>query len=95
MAEQRISNAPGLKRFLEGASAEEKNALVAEGMTFVNYHPYRAMKLAEEIGRFSPQEMIEAIRVLRDALWQCMSSATAARVSLENALIRIVGCGRR
>lgn len=95
MAERRINNAMGLKYFLEGASAEEKSALVAEGMTFVNYHPYRAMKLAEEIGRFTPQEMIEAIRVLRDALWQCMSSATAARVSLENALIRIVGCGRR
>jgi DNA polymerase III delta subunit len=95
MAEQRLTHASALKRFLEGASSEEKNALVAEGMTFATYHPYRAMKLAEEIGRFTPQEMIEAIRVLRDALWQCMSSATAARVSLENALIRIVGCSRR
>lgn len=95
MSEQRLTSASALKRFLEGLSAEQKKAMEADGMSFVTFHPYRAMKLAEELNRYTPQEMIEAIRVLRDALWQCMSSATTARVSLENALIRIVGVARR
>lgn len=95
MTERRLRGGATLKRHLENMNSEEKNALVAEGMSFANYHPYRAQILADESGRYAPAEMIDAIRVLRDALWQCMSSATAARVSLENALIRIVGSAGR
>ena len=35
-------------------------------------HPYRVQMLAEQAVRYAPQEIIEAIRTLRDALWQCI-----------------------
>ena len=91
MAVNKISNPVSLKRTLEGASDDQKQQWVADGTEFVTMHPYRVQMLAEQAVRYAPQEIIEAIRTLRDALWQCISSSTAPRVSLENALLKIIG----
>lgn len=91
MAVNKIASPVALKRALEGAADDQKKAWADDGTDFVTMHPYRVQMLAEQAVRYAPQEIIEAIRTLRDALWQCISSATAPRVSLENALIKIIG----
>lgn len=95
MAEQRLNTPGALKHFIENIDAETKQALLADGMDFVDFHPYRAMILAEQASRYTPGEMIQAIRRLRDGLRQCMSSSTSPRMALEDALFSIIGGGRR
>ncbi|MCR4574500.1 MAG: hypothetical protein K5787_12110 [Lentisphaeria bacterium] len=95
MAVNKITSPVLLKRTLEGASDSQKQEWSADGAEFVMMHPYRVQMLAEQASRYTPQEIIQAIRTLRDALWQCISSSTAPRVSLENAMIKIIGVAAR
>ncbi|MDD4099064.1 MAG: DNA polymerase III subunit delta [Lentisphaeria bacterium] len=91
MAEHRLGNPQALKRFLTDMDAGTRDALLADGMDFIGFHPYRVTILAGQASRYSPTEMIQAIRRLRDALRQCMSSSTSPRMALEDALFSIVG----
>lgn len=88
MHENRLATPVALKRYLEALPGEKKSK---DRREITGLHPYRAMKLAEQARRYSPHEMIQAIRILRDALWQTVSSSTAASVALENALLQIIG----
>lgn len=54
-------------------------------------HPYRAMMIAEQAKRYTPAQMIQAIKILRDALWQTTSSNIKPQMALENALLKILG----
>ncbi len=53
-------------------------------------HPYRAMMIAEQAKRYTPAQMIQAIKILRDALWQTTSSSIKPQMALENALLKII-----
>lgn len=90
MNQNKVSNPIALKRLLEGAADTEKETWKLDGADFVTMHPYRVQMIAENATRYRPQETIKAITTLRDAIWQCVSSATSPRVSLENALFAIV-----
>ena len=57
-------------------------------------HPYRAMMIAEQAQRYTPAQMIQAVKTLRDALWQTTSSAINPQLALENALLKILGTGK-
>ncbi|HPY89847.1 MAG TPA: hypothetical protein PLE92_06175 [Lentisphaeria bacterium] len=91
MEEYRLNSPAALKRFVETIDAKTKQSLLADGMEFVEFHSYRAMMLAEQAGRYSPSEMIQAIRRLRDGLRRCMSSSISPRLALEDALFSIIG----
>jgi DNA polymerase III delta subunit len=54
-------------------------------------HPFRAMMIAEQAKRYTPAQMIQAIKTLRDALWQTTSSSIKPQMALENALLKIIG----
>ncbi|MGI6354158.1 MAG: DNA polymerase III subunit delta [Lentisphaeria bacterium] len=95
MAEYRLNSPMALKRFVETIDPQTKQALLADGMEFVDFHSYRVMMLAEQAGRYTPAEMIQAIRRLRDGLRRCMSSSISPRLALEDALFSIIGSGNR
>lgn len=95
MVINKISSPISLKRLLEESGDIQKQAWVEDGSDFVTMHPYRVQMIAEQAVRYTPQEIIAAIRTLRDALWQCISSSTSPRISLENALIKIIGLQRK
>ena len=90
MNQNRIGTPSALNSCLKNASGEQRDVWKASWPEVVALHPFRAQKLAEDAVRYHPQEVIRAMTVLRDALWQCMSSSTSARVSLENALFSTV-----
>ncbi len=95
MGLNRIRGAAALKGKVLAMSDEQKAEAVRTGMEFVNSHPYRIQILAEQAMRYTPNEAIDALNILRDALWQCVSSKTSFRVALESALMKIIGVGRR
>jgi len=88
MRENRLASPNALKQYLETLSPDKKSR---DRREITGMHPFRAFKLAEQAKRYAPQEMIQAIKILRDALWQTISSSTSATVALENALLQIVG----
>ena len=94
MAENKIRNPMALVDFINGMTAEAKATAVARGMEFLDYHVFRSKNLAMEIERYAPHDMIKALRVIRDAMWQTMSSGTSPRMALESALTEIIGVGR-
>ncbi len=57
-------------------------------------HPFRAMLIAEQARRYTPAQMIQAVKTLRDALWQTTSSSINPHLALENALLKILGTGK-
>ena len=93
MAENRIRNPMALVSFINGMTAEAKEEAVARGMEFLDYNVFRTKNLAMEIERYAPHDIIKALRVIRDAMWQTMSSATTVRMALESALTEIIGVG--
>ncbi len=92
MQENHLSTPNALKMYLDSLPADKKSK---DRREITGMHPYRAMKLAEQAKLYKPHEMIQAIRILRDALWQTISSSTAPYVALENALLQIIGLPRR
>ncbi len=90
MQEKKLKTGRDLKTHVEGMSAEAKKAAVEEGFEFISMHPYRIKLLADQSLKFQPREIMEGIRIFRNALWQTMSSGTSARVALENALVQVV-----
>lgn len=91
LSENRIRSAQGIRQLLDGMSADRKNALREEGIEIAGFHPYRASRLAEQSLRFSGPELIQALGILRDAYWRCVSSSASTRVLLEEAMVRIIG----
>ena len=94
MAENKIKTPVALKTSVMGMSPADKEAAVRRGMDFVNFNPYRIQNMAADVMRYSPQEVIHAVKVFRDAIWQCTSSAGSSRMILENALLEVIGTGR-
>lgn len=94
MAERKLNTPVALKNAVMGMSQEDKAAARERGMDFIDYHPFRIQNLAAETSNYAPYEMIVALRVFRDAMWQCMSSATSPRMALESALMEVIGIGR-
>lgn len=90
MNQRKISSPNALKQYLQSMSADEKKSAVADGMDFVSMNPFRIMHIAEDALRYKPQAVIDALKVLRDAQWQCISSATSPQIALENALFKII-----
>lgn len=94
MAERRLKNPMALKSAVMGMSQEEKAAAVKRGMDFVNFNVYRIQNMAADVLHYSPQEVMHALKVFRDAMWQCMSSSSSSRMVLENALLAVIGPDR-
>lgn len=95
MSEHRLATPAALKSHLERLSADDKAAAPPGDSALVRMHPYKALKTAEQALRYAPAEMIRAIRLLRDALWQTTTSSTSPTVALENAIMQIVGAPSR
>ncbi|MBP1582555.1 MAG: hypothetical protein J6866_01235 [Victivallales bacterium] len=90
MAENRLKRAEDVKSFLYNLPADKKPKGRSDE-DILTYHPYRAMKLAEGALNFTPHELIQALKAVRDANWQINSSAITPRLALENALTAILG----
>ena len=95
MAERKIRTPVALKNIVYAMSNEEKAECRARGMDFIDFHPFRVQNLADETANYSPYEIIDALRVFRDAMWQCMSSSISPRMALESALMQVIGTSRR
>lgn len=95
MSEHQLATPSALKSHLERLSPEEKTAVAPGDAALVRMHPYKALKTAEQAQRYAPAEMIRAIRLLRDALWQTTTSSTSPTVALENAIVQIIGANSR
>ena len=93
MAENKIKTPVALKTAVMGMSPADKDAAARRGMDFVNFNPYRIQRMAADVLHYSPQEVIHAVKVFRDAIWQCTSSAGSSRMILENALLEVIGTG--
>lgn len=90
MAENRLRNPNAIKTFLEQMPPADKARQKAENEIY-GYHPFRALKMAEQAMRFSPHELIQGLKACRDANWQLNSSSLSPRIALENALLNIIG----
>ena len=87
MAERRLRSAYEVKSLIELNPDLRKGASKGD---IVLMHPYRAMMIAEQAQKYTPTEMIKALRCLRDALWQCSSSKIKPQQALENAILSIL-----
>lgn len=93
MAENRIKTPVALNTAVTRMSQADKEAAVKRGMDFVKFKGYRVQHMAADATRYSPQEVIHALKVFRDAIWQCTSSGSSSRMILENALLEVIGAG--
>ena len=94
MGTHRLKTPVALKQFVQTMTAEQKKSALADGMDFIDYHPYRVQMMAEQAARYSPFEAMDAITTMRNALWQITSCSTSPRMALESALLKIIGTGR-
>lgn len=93
MTEKKLKTPVALKTAVMGMSQSDKADAINRGMDFVNFNPFRIQNMAADVMRYSPQEVIHAVKVFRDAIWQCTSSAGSSRMILENALLEVIGTG--
>jgi len=90
MAENKLRRPNDVKTFLEQLSPEQKTKQKGQN-EFYSFHPFRAFKLAEQVAKYTPHDMIRGLKACRDANWQINSSSISPRLALENALLSIVG----
>ena len=59
-----------------------------------DYKGWRAKFAADNALNYSPDELIDAVSILRDALLSTVADGVSPRIALENALIKIIPASR-
>ena len=105
MAENKLQNGDALKRRMDAMEPSERRTLIATELTIVSSNTWSAKFTADEALRYTPQELIQAIRAIRDAILSLnsgtgavgLSAKAAAQLVLENTLVKIISTngGRR
>ncbi|MBR4125028.1 MAG: hypothetical protein IKR13_02385 [Victivallales bacterium] len=90
MAENRLKNSMDLKNHLDGLDSERKRELAACDAPWANFNPWRVKFAADAALAYQPDELIDAVRVLRDALLDTTTTGVSTEVALENALLQIL-----
>lgn len=95
MQKTAAKSARRVQDLIKNASREQKVQWGNEGFEFVNFHPFRAFKLAEQAMNYSGPELVEALAVLRDANWKCVSAGVSKRIVMEDMLVRLLSRKQR
>lgn len=105
MAENKLQNGDALKRRMDAMEPSERRTLIATELTIVSSNTWSAKFTADEALRYTPQELIQAIRAIRDSILSLnsgtgavgLSAKAAAQLVLENTLVKIISTngGRR
>lgn len=92
MAENHLRTSMNLKDWwLNGLSAEQRKAWRAAKNPLAEYKSeWRAKFAADNALNYTPNELMDAICIVRDALMSTVESAVPTAVALENALAKIV-----
>ncbi|MBO4619654.1 MAG: hypothetical protein J5654_06030 [Victivallales bacterium] len=90
MAENHLNTSMDLKRHLDGLEATKKRELAAGDAPWANYNAWRVKFAADAAMAYSPNELIDAVRILRDSLLESTTTGVSTEVALENALLQIV-----
>ena len=90
MAENRLNSSMDLKRHLDGLEAPKKRELAAGDAPWANYNAWRVKFAADAAMAYSPNELIDAVRILRDSLLESTTTGVSTEVALENALLQIL-----
>ena len=81
-----------LKRCAESLSGEARAEVLRRGFEFVTYHPFRVQKMHAMALKYSGKELVQAIPLLRDAYWKCISGGAASKqILLEDTVVRLIG----
>lgn len=92
MFKQKLRNPAAVDGFLKSqATPETKQKYLDNGIEVVNYHPYRARKLAENSSRFKGTELVNAVVRLKNVCRTCVTGDSSNRAAFEHALIEICG----
>ncbi len=92
MQERKLKGEAEFLRAVEGLTGEAKSEALRGGFEFVTFHPFRVKKLYEMAMRYSGQELVRAVPLLRDAWQKCVTGgASNTCVLLEELLVRLVG----
>ena len=67
---------------------------VQGGRQLADYKGWRAKFAADNALNYSPDELIDAVSILRDALLSTVADGVSPRIALENALIKIIPASR-
>lgn len=95
MATRKLGNPRSVQRELQALSQEEQRRYIEDGLAVVGMNSYRVRILAEQAAAYQGAELIEAVRVFRDAYLKCITSNVLERVALEEAIMRVNALPRR
>ena len=90
MAEKNIRTSMELKSHLDGLEPAQKRVLASGDAPWANFNPWRVKFAADAAMAYRPDELIDAIRILRDALLDTTTTGVSTEVALENALLQIL-----
>lgn len=95
MAEHRMRSSMDLKNWWDnGLSPEQRKAWRNAKSQLADYKGWRAKFAADNALNYSPDELIDAVSILRDALLSTVADGVSPRIALENALIKIIPASR-
>ncbi|MBO7741854.1 MAG: hypothetical protein J6S21_04800 [Victivallales bacterium] len=95
MAEKRMRSSMDLKNWWDGSiPPEQRKAWRAAKSQLADYKGWRAKFAADNALNYTPDELIDAVSILRDALVSTVADGVPPRVALENALMKIVPAKR-
>ncbi|MBQ4479980.1 MAG: hypothetical protein II943_05020 [Victivallales bacterium] len=90
MAENRLKSSMDLKNHVEGLDAARKRELSGGDAPWASQNAWRIKFAADAALSYRPEELMEAIRILRDALLDSTTTGVPTAVALENALLKIL-----
>jgi len=67
----------------------EKAAAIQAGFEFITMNPYRLKLILQRALHFSGGELVQAIPLLREASYKCVSGSSSPRVVLEDLILRL------
>lgn len=91
MQDRRLRTAQQVKSACQALDDEERQRCGEEGLSFISFHPFRVQTLSRQALDYTGRELIQGVRLMRDANWKSVSSSVSVRVLLEEALIRLIG----
>lgn len=92
---KQVKTSQQVRSALQNMADEAKAKYLDRGFDFVYMNPGRVGYLVDDALRFSGPELVQAIRLLRDANWKCVSASCSKRLVLESVIRQLTGPGTR
>ncbi len=79
-----------LSSLVKNMDDTNKQQWADKGFEIIRFHPYRLKMAAKQAVNYHGQELVQAVKILRDAYWEIITTSASSQVLWEETALKII-----